>query len=236
MLARVDTSTKPASTAQKRKSDGPPEEQTIDLDSFDCEGMPIDKGPAQVRRQIRTFLDNGGMKIGEFCDAIGVSNHSLNMFLGQKGDKGSGSHTFDGAWEFFKKREMAGLKMPGKSGGNKRQKTDSAAPSAGGKARSGPDVSEIYVPGEESGDVAVYDTCDEIRKKMNAHFKKDSVTKAQFARDLQAQMPAHATTKIQGSQVETFRNKKGARSGCTSSVYAVSRILSMPSVSISRLD
>lgn len=36
-----------------------------------CEDMPIDQNCDQVRRKIHRLIDNGGMKIGEFCNRIG---------------------------------------------------------------------------------------------------------------------------------------------------------------------
>ena len=44
------------------------------------------------------------MKFGEFCNAIGVSNKSLNDFLRQSGQmKGSGSAAYKEGWEFSRK-------------------------------------------------------------------------------------------------------------------------------------
>ncbi|KAK3698886.1 hypothetical protein LTR37_016763 [Vermiconidia calcicola] len=117
-------SNKPAApipgTKRKATEDVPPERS---LDDIDCEGMPIDQNCDQVRRKIRRYLDSGAMKVGEFCTAIGVSNNSLNGFLRQSGPtKGSASDAYLGAWEFFKKRELIGMKMP-----TKKQKTTQAA-------------------------------------------------------------------------------------------------------------
>ena len=210
----------PIDLSKKRKSDSA--EAPIDLDDIDCEGMLVDQNCDQVRRKIRRFLDSGAMKVGEFCNAIGVSNKSLNDFLRQSGAmKGSGSATYDGAWEFFKKREIVGLKMP-----NKKQKTstsDNATSSAtnGAARKTGNDapvdISSIYLHQEEFDDVPVYDTCDEVRRKINNHLKKSNVTQAQFCRDLSAQL--HSGQSIQSAQLGSFRNKKGANAGNMSSVY-----------------
>lgn len=86
-----------ASASRKRKPDAPPEE-SVNLDDCHVEGMPIDKDPDQVRRQVRRFLDNGGMKVGEFCSAIDVSNNAYNRFMQQSGStKGLGSDVYDEA-------------------------------------------------------------------------------------------------------------------------------------------
>lgn len=162
------------------------------------------------------------MKVGEFCDAIGVSNRSLNTFLGQSGKyKGSGSNAYDGAWEFFAKRDIAGIAMPSKKklkttttdGGGKK----SAKAAAGSSL---PSIASIYLDGEDEDDVEVYDTCDEIRRKLNLHMKKDGVTQAQLCRDLHAQLHSlRAPANITSAQLTSFRNKSGPVSGAKSSVY-----------------
>ena len=84
------------------------------------------------------------MKVGEFCNQIGVSSNALSRFRGQSGPtKGSGSDAYTGAWEYFTKREMAGLKMP-----TKRLKT--AASGAGGRDAAHPDIPDVHLDGEEA--------------------------------------------------------------------------------------
>lgn len=149
------------------------------------------------------------MKKGEFSLAIGVSTNSVSNFLGQNGnDKGLMSDTYGNAWEFFKKRQLAGIKPA------KKAKATSASASSAAPAT---DISDISLPGEDNGRVEVYDTCDEIRKKINAHLVKPGVTQAGFCRDLMAQI--HTGVKVQSKQLSDFRNKKGPRMGNTSSVF-----------------
>ncbi|TKA81218.1 hypothetical protein B0A49_00488 [Cryomyces minteri] len=193
-----------AKAGDKRKST---DAHGVDLDSIDMPNyMPLDKDCDQIRRMIHTFIDSGEMKVGDFRDAIGVSSTSYTNFLGQEGrSKGMHSETYNRAWEFFKKREIAGLKMP------KKQKTSTAEQQT-------KDLSAVHLDGEEIDMVTVYDTCDEMRKKISAHLRKDGVTQAAFLRDLAAQF--HTDTKrIQGSQLNSFRSKKGADAGNTSSVF-----------------
>lgn len=74
--------------------------------------------------------------------------------------------------------------------------------------------------GEETDSVKVYDSCDEIRKKIAAHLRKPGVTAAQFCRDLLAQY--HGDKKppqIQSGQLTKFRGYKGADTGNTSCVF-----------------
>ena len=208
----------------KRKSNDAPAQEP-DLDDIDTTGMMVDQNCDQVRRKIRRYLDPGAKK-GEFCDAIGVSSNSLNSFLGQNGKmKGSLSDSYLGAWSFFKKRDMAGLKMPNPN--SKKQKTSDSGTSttASGSNKEAPakgrtDMSTIELPCQWDDDVPVYDTCAEVRKKISTHLQKQGVTKAQFCRDLYAQLhSSDAPAKIQPGQLDTFRNKKGPNAGNTSSVY-----------------
>lgn len=194
-----------------------------------CSGLPVDKNCDQVRRMIHRLIDNGGMKVGEFCDKIGVSNNSYNTFLKQSGaTKGMGSNCYMNAWAYFKYREMNGVKLPTAQSAAKKQKTeaksaDSGSPkgaSAKGASKGGPtatDVADVQLPGEEKDAVQVYETCDEIRKKINAHMKKPGISQAQFARDLSAMF--HGDAKVTAAQLSAFRGKKGPTTGNTSPAF-----------------
>jgi hypothetical protein len=191
--------------------------------------MYVDKNCDQVRRLIRTFIESGEMKVGEFQRAIDVSGPGYSRFLAQNGrDKGFGSDTYYRAWKFFKKRELQGKKMPTK----KRVKTAASSAAAaqgtvvkksGSETSNGKDLSNIQLEGEEDDEVPVYDTCDEIRKKISAHLRKEGIVVAAFLRDLQAQYhTTKAPTKIQSVQLNSFRNKKGPSAGNTSCVFYAS--------------
>lgn len=191
--------------------------------------MQMDLTCNQVRGRINKVLDSGIMKKGEFCNAIGNSSTSVNSFLKKAGSMdGAGSEVYANAWGWFKQREIAGLKMPDVK---KRQTAQAAAavttasapgaaaPSRAPKAPVTPDISAVELDGEEDDDVCVYDSCDEIRKKISAHLQTPGLTQAQFCRDLYAQLHVPACKAIQSKQLSDFRAKKGARGGCTSSVY-----------------
>ena len=219
-LGGISGNTAPPS--KKRKSDDALGGLSA-MDDIDLDGETITENCDQVRRKINRFLDCGEMGKGAFAETIGSSSTALNRFLSQSGrDKGSGSEVFLNAWAFFKKRDMMGLKMP-----TKKQKT-AANSTAGTKAKAGAkggssaavDISDIHLEGEEDDAVPVYETCDEVRRKINAHLKKPGVTQAQFCRDMYAQL--HSEKKpgnIGSSQLTRFRNNKGPRAGSTSSVF-----------------
>jgi hypothetical protein len=190
--------------------------------------MYVDKNCDQIRRLIRNLIESGEMKVGEFQKKIGVSGPAYSRFMGQGGpDKGSGSDTYIQAWKYFKKRELQGIKMPTK----KRTKTSSSAAGkqgaeakkAGSETANGKDLSNIHLDGEDEDEVPVYDTCDEIRRKISAHLRKEGIVVAAFLRDLNAQYhTAKAPTKIQSAQLSSFRNKKGPSSGNTSCIFYAS--------------
>jgi hypothetical protein len=130
----------------KRKSTDSSNLPTIDLDDYHVsDGQPMDSCTV-VRGKINCFLDAGEMKIGQFCDAIGVSGNAYRRFMAQHGKfAGEGSDAYRSAWLFFEKREMAGLKIP-----TKKQKTAAAASSstsAASKKDAVPDISSIHLDG-----------------------------------------------------------------------------------------
>ncbi|KAK6008803.1 hypothetical protein QM012_000706 [Aureobasidium pullulans] len=129
----------------KRKFTDMSQLPTINLDDYDIpDGHPMDSCNV-VRGKIRRFLEAGEMKIGQFCEAVGVSQNAYRRFMAQNGKlAGAGCDTYQNAWEFFKKREMAGLKIP-----TKKQKTaaiaalSSAASSSAKKDAVTTDISTI---------------------------------------------------------------------------------------------
>ncbi|KAJ4374500.1 hypothetical protein N0V86_007369 [Didymella sp. IMI 355093] len=164
-------------------------------------------------RKIRAFLDDGEMKVGEFQKAINTNSVTYSRFMSQNGPlKGSGSTVYGQAWMFFKKRELQGIKPP-----RHPTKPKGGEATAAG-AQAGPVLAAVELPGESDDKVEIYDTCDEIRRKINAHLKKPGVTQTQFLRDIAASYK-RAPRKIQSSQLSAFRSKKGAYDGNISAVY-----------------
>ncbi|KAL9093279.1 MAG: hypothetical protein Q9165_004020 [Trypethelium subeluteriae] len=216
------------------------EEDTDELeDEFELEGIPMDKNCDQVRRMINTFIEAGGMKVGEFQAAIRVNGNGYSRFMKQSGrDKGAGSSTYYQAWAFFKKRELKGIPMPKK----RKVSATKSAPAGtqkGGVAASGAapaskatsksasasappskTIYDIHLPDEETDSVRIFDSCDEIRRKIAAHLRKDGVTAAGFCRELcNMYNTDRRPRQIQSKQLADFRGKKGALSGNTSCVY-----------------
>ncbi|EWZ33177.1 hypothetical protein FOZG_12938 [Fusarium oxysporum Fo47] len=102
-----------------------------------------------------------------------------------------------------------GLKMPD---AKKRQLEESkkdnvdGTPSDAAATKALPDISEIHLEGEETGEVPIHDGYNEMHRKMNAHMKVTSVTQAQFCRDIYAQFNAPTCKGIQSKQLSDVRN------------------------------
>ena len=150
------------------------------------------------------------MKIGEFQEAIGVSSRSYNTFLKMTGEKGSESNTYFHAHRFFLKRELQGIEEPKKKPASKQAKLDTEKKY---------DVSGIHLPGEEEGKVQVYDTCDEVRKKIYAHLRDPNVTKAGFLREIVKSYTPEQAVKFQGNSLTRFLDMSGANAGNTNAVF-----------------
>lgn len=145
------------------------------------------------------------MKVTELQRKLDVNSNAFNRFMGQTGpDKGSASDVYWKAFAFFKKRELQGIKAPRK----KVKPAEEAAKS---------DVSTIHLDGEETQSVPVYDSCDEIRKKINAYLREPGITQAGFLREIVKAWPEGK--KIQSKVLNDFIGKRGATAGNTSSVF-----------------
>lgn len=159
---------------------------------------------SQVRRKINSFLNSGEMKKGKFSKVLGCNSNAVLRLMGQNGlDKGSKSDVYVKAFRFFKQREAEGIKIPTK------------------KIKEGEeimvDVAGIKLDGEETNSVPVYDSCNEIRKKIRACLAEPGVTNTSFLRET---AKAYGDgRKIQSKLLNDFLGKRGATVGNNSSVY-----------------
>jgi hypothetical protein len=170
----------------------------------------------QVRSKIRAYINSGEMKVGQFQDKLGVSSKSYGEFMGQNGpDKGAFSSTYHAGWEFFKKLELAGVKMPRKKKAKTEDIKDGKKSQKDGEKKQ--DVSDIHLDGEETGNVPIYDTCDEVRRKINAQLRDTSMTQAAFLREIAKGIPG--TPNLSSQRLKTFLNSKGPRAGNDSPIF-----------------
>jgi hypothetical protein len=119
---------------------------------------------------------------------------------------GVDNQTYEAAFIFFKKRELAGIKPPKK----KKAKAEDADKF---------DVNDavLKLDGEDEGEVKIYDTCDEVRRKITAHLREDGVTKAGLCRTLGQMIPGG--TPINAKSMDDFLKKKGPRDGSSSRCF-----------------
>jgi hypothetical protein len=169
------------------------------------------------------------MAVGEFKKQCNLTSPAYTRFMAQNGpDKGSGSSVYYAAWAFFKKRELKGIKLKP----NKKFKASDTLTKAVDEG-----IENVVLEGEADDSVEVFgacpafligsvwesgaiqpdaneetDTCDEIRRKINAHLKKPGVTQAAFLRAIAAQYHTEPK-KLASNQLAAFRSKKGPYAG-----------------------
>ncbi|GAM88277.1 hypothetical protein ANO11243_063100 [Dothideomycetidae sp. 11243] len=126
--------------------------------------------------------------------------------------QGVDNGVMEAAYKFFKKRDLAGVKPAPAS--KKRKRTDEDDEEF--------DVSGIHLDGEDEGDVPIYDTCQDMRTKINAHLRNSSMSMAELGRRMGAMLPE--SKKLSGAQITSFLQKKGPYSGAESGVYYASYV------------
>ncbi|KAJ8076339.1 hypothetical protein PM082_000760 [Marasmius tenuissimus] len=109
-----------------------------------------------------------------------------------------------------------------KKGGKDTEKATSTTSASASSSSSNPvDLFSIVLDDEEEGQVEIYDSCDEIRRKILDHLDTTGCTKAAFLRDIARAGYGHVTSqiKIQSKQLNDFLEKDGATAGSTSRVF-----------------
>ncbi|KLP15540.1 uncharacterized protein LW94_6827 [Fusarium fujikuroi] len=215
----------PAATtksSRKRRSDVGPDnaqenlfpDNVPDIDSEDERLALHDSDTCNaIRRKIRNWIDSGAQKVGEFQKTIGVSGKSYNSFMNRTGTwDGENTDTYIKAHLFFKKRELQGL--PLKANKPKKAKTAASAKALEEIL----DVSNVDpLPGEADGTVPVYDTCDEIRKKIRPILAKEGMTQAAFIRALNKNLPEGKS--VSPANMRYFMGRKGVHDGNTNITF-----------------
>ncbi|KAM0440863.1 hypothetical protein ACHAPT_000165 [Fusarium lateritium] len=212
---------KPATTSKKRKSDAAEEdikeklfpEDVEEIDDYDPRLDLITDTCNAIRRKIRNWTESGAQKVGEFQRTIGVSSKAYLSFMNRTGTwDGDNCDTYHKAHRFFKKREIQGL--PLKAPKPKKPKTAASAKAAAEIL----DVSGVdELPGEETGDVPVYDTCEEVRKKIRAILARDGITQAAFIREINKGLPEGSS--VSPANMRYFMGRKGPRDGNTNITF-----------------
>jgi hypothetical protein len=183
--------------------------------------------------------------VTEFTKAINVSGPGYYRFMRQTGpDKGQGCEAYVSAMRYFQKREKAGIPIQPKrakttaiaavqaaataasvaststlpKAASVTSRASSKAPTPSVSTSTPTAGSSVTLDGELSDTVPVYDTCDEIRRKIKIYLDTPNITQASFLRCLMAQY--HTTTKvIQSVQLSRFRSMHGPDAGNTNPVF-----------------
>lgn len=220
--APASTPSAPTTNSRKRKSDVGPDNTQEDLFPADVTDIDSDDERLEslgsdtcntIRRKIRTWIDSGAQKVGEFQKTIGVSGKAYNSFMNRTGTwDGEQTDTFIKAHHFFKRRELQGL--PLKANKPKKPKTAAASKAIDEIL----DLSNVDpLPGEAQGNVPVYDTCNEIRKKIRALLAKDGMTQAAFLRALNKNLPEGKS--VSQANLRYFMGRSGVRDGNTNITF-----------------
>ncbi|KIW91892.1 uncharacterized protein Z519_07862 [Cladophialophora bantiana CBS 173.52] len=120
---------------------------------------------------------------------------------------------------------------------NKKAKKDESATrkgnaqqkGAGSKSKQGAagdnDVSSIHLDGDERDSVPVYDTCDDIRTKINRFLRETpGASNAGFTRTINAALPQSTGVKATAAQLGRFLKKHGPTDGAESPVFYASYV------------
>ena len=174
---------------------------------YDSDDAPVKENCDAIRRKINSFINSGEMKVTDFQRACDINSNSYGRFMKLKGPyAGDMNQTYKAAFQFFERRKHAKIKEPTK----KKVKKDEEIRKL--------DVSGIELGGEDDESVPVYDTCDEIRRKIAAYLREPNVTQTGFLRGLAKMLP-DPSAKLQSKQLKDFQTKKGALEGQTSRIY-----------------
>ncbi|RSM18965.1 hypothetical protein CDV31_002288 [Fusarium ambrosium] len=210
-----------ATNSKKRKSDANEEDlkeklfpdDVEDIDDYDPRLDVITDTCNAVRRKIRNWTESGAQKVGEFQRTIGVSSKAYLSFMNRTGTwDGDNCDTYHKAHRFFKKRELQGL--PLKAPKPKKPKT-AASVKAAAEALDVSGVDEL--PGEETGSVPIFDTCEEIRKKIRHVLARDGITQAAFIREINKSLPEGQS--VSAANMRYFMGRKGPRDGNTNITF-----------------
>lgn len=200
----VSVSSEPTTTVYAKHelvSDGGPVPPNFNPVNMSIDGFPIPKNYHQLRRKTNHFLDSGAMTGTVFDATTGASVPPASNSTARTGGIPAGPP----------------IRSSYASSSNRGSRTISSPHSSVGV-----DICSIHLEGEETDSVPIFDSCDEIRRKINAHLKKPGVTQAQFLRDILAQLhEGHSRPPkgLQSSQLARFRGMKGALAGASSPIY-----------------
>jgi hypothetical protein len=117
-----------------------------------------------------------------------------------KGEKGD---TFPSALWYLQLREREGVALPKKSATRKKKVKEEKV---------------VELEREKTDNVPVFDTCDEVRRKINVYLRQSGNSQGSLRTILSSQFQ-HTPRTITVSQLEQFRNARGPNVGNTNLVF-----------------
>lgn len=193
----------------------PEDMEEIDDDDRRLTSLPMESCN-QIRKKIRNWLDSGASKVGELQRMLNVSAPAYGRFMKASGTwEGEYSDTYIQASLFFKKRQILGLpiQVP------KAKRPKKAAEAGPGAQDALLDTGDVTLPGEANRKVPVFDTCNDIRRKIRALLGAQGVQQAALIRALNKGLPDDGGKTINNMNMRTFMNQSGIMDGNTSTVF-----------------
>lgn len=158
--------------------------------------------------EIKTLMKNLGRKgtitRTKFSKALDCTGDAVIIFLGPGGaSESQDGDTFESASASFSQHQVVEIKIP--------PAHSKWVP---------PALAGIHLEGEEKGSVPVFDSCDEIRAKIESYLgKPNAPNKHRFCAALHAQLKVTVSKGIDNSQLKVFMAKKGSSAGARQIVY-----------------
>lgn len=158
--------------------------------------------------EIKTLVKNVGRKgiitRTKFNKATHCSGDAVIIFIspGSTGEV-QGTDVFESASAIFGQHEVVEMKIP--------RLRNKFVP---------PRLDSIHLEGEEKGAVPVFDSCDEIRAKIESYLgRPDGPTRYTFCQALGAQLNRTIHKRVDTTQLKVFRAQKGSSAGARQIAY-----------------
>jgi hypothetical protein len=199
----------PAVDAQPQSEEVDWVESDVDANASELSFIPDDGevytyDPQEIRNKINGLVEAKEKTDEELQARLEVDHDSYWRFLLRY--RNTHSKTYHEAHRYFLKREKRAAKAA------------AATAEPTGPPRGKPrNPLEVYLEGEFTGDVPVYDSCDTVRRKIQAHLREPGVTQTAFAREA-AECLSNGR-KFQSKQVSDFLRKKGPTGGAECGIY-----------------
>ncbi|CAH0058442.1 unnamed protein product [Clonostachys solani] len=195
------------------------------IDDNDPRLLSFTDTPGQVRTKIRTWIQSGAQTEDDFKKTIGVDPEDYWAYMSLLSPlSGQMSDVYKKVSLFFHKRELQGLplqlhnpKLPKPAASKKKKPTNSAAKDKSDAMERLLDTGDYILLGEAEGDVDIFETPREVRRKMRALLAK-GVTQAAFARALSNMLPEGAGA-LNPQTMKAFLAHKGVMDGNTSKAF-----------------